>query len=232
MMKFVAAAAIALAASGASASVLTESTATILDEDKLFTTEVKMDQTVIGGAQSGHDIFVREGATFTGASTNKRWTNGATYHWMLSYDGDVAMLDVGGTTVSYDVRDGSWNALKLITRAQNRTHNSKGSLFDDAETSVTISEVNGTALASAWSQTSGLDEYTETTLTFGGAITSVKGTLTFAWDAGDWDKNPNSRMAFIVKGAEIDMAPVPLPAGAPLLVAGLGAFAAVRRRAR
>ncbi len=230
--EIIAASAFAVIGFGASAAVLTESSATVTDADKLFTTETKMDENVIGGSQRGADVFVRTGATFSGASANKNWTSGQTYDWMLTYDGDIANLDVGGTIVSYDVLDGAWNTIQLITRAQNRTNNSTGeSIFDDAQTKVTISAVNGTALDTTYEQTANLDEYIEKVLQFdGGDVTSLKGTLMFSWDAGLWDNSPNSTMAFIVKGAYLEPAPVPLPAGAPLLLAGLGGLAALRRR--
>ncbi len=222
-----------LLAGAASAATLSQSTVDILDADKLFTTETKVDENVISGGQRGLDVFVRSGATFTGSGANKNWTPGQTYDWLLSYDGSIASLDVGGTTVAYDVLDGTWNAMKIITRAQNRTNKGGQSIFDDAETALTIDTVNGMALATAYQQTSGLDAYDEHTLVFdGGApITEVGGTIRFAWDAGMWDSSPNSSMAFIVKGGTVELAPIPLPAGLPLLLAGMGALGFLRRRA-
>ena len=68
-----------------------------------------------------------------------------------------------------------------------------------------------------------------------GAIGSLEGTLQFDWALNDpaFNGSPNSRFAMVVKAVEV--APIPLPAAAPLMLLGMGALAAAgvaRRRRR
>ena len=228
------AAGLAASAGAASAAPVLVPGSPLADADKLFTTETKVDQTV-GGQRRGHDVFVRTGATFTGASAGKTWTGGALYDWTLTYDGDVASLDVGGASASFDVLDGSWSSFTLITRADNRTRDGV-ELFSDARSEVSITEINGHALSTALTQTALLDEYVASSWTLAdlGPITAMTGTLLFDWTATDsalFNGSPNSALGFGLKAG--DVAPIPLPAAPPMLIgalAGLGALARRRRR--
>ena len=247
LFRTVLASAFIAAAGMASASSINIINTPIPDSDKLFTTETKVDENVLSNQQRGADLFVRPGAVFSpNDNTNVDWVSGTLYDWSLSYDGSIATFTMNAAdaidnstakTVSYDVLDGTWNAFKLITRAQNLSRNRNGvqqTLLSSSSTEVTIDEVNGNALTTAYTQSSvlGGSEYVELTLDYGGdAISSIAGTFQFDWLAtGDYDSSPNGRLAFIVKAAEVSA--VPLPAGASLLLAGLAGFAVMRRRAR
>ncbi len=228
--KIVTAAILAAAASTASAATLKSAAIAIPDDAKLFTQETKVDQNLVGGQTRGKDVFIRTGATFTGDGADLTWVNGQSYDWTLSYDGDVATMQVGSSIASYDVLNGNWNAFLLGTNAQNRS-NGNASLFTSASSAVTIASVNGSALGTAITQTSNLGEYKESVFSFdGGTLSSLAGTVTFSWQDDGWNTSPGGRLNFVLKGAEV--APVPLPAGAPLLLAGIGAIVALRRRAK
>ena len=229
------AAGLAAFASTASAASVLASGSPLPDADKLFTTETKVDQNV-GGQRRGHDVFVRKGATFTGGSAGKTWTSGILYDWTLTYDGDVASLDVDGSTASFDVLDGSWNSFTLITRANNRTRKSDGAkLFSDAKSEVSITGINGHALSTPLTQTALLDQFVESSWTLAdfGPITAMTGTLLFDWTATDsslFNGSPNSALGFGLKAGNV--APIPLPAAAPMLIGALGGLGVLSRRRR
>ena len=206
-----------------------ESTAATLDPispaltNKLFSTEIKRDKDA-GGGNQGHDAFLRNADTFVGSSTPINWgVSGTVYDWELTYDGDTATLDVtGGSPLSYDINpDGTWNAVKIITRSDDDTR------FDSAKVTVVVEEANGVALDAPQMFMAELTEYNEVTLELsnGDDLQSLSGTL--KWDfqfASGASGSPNSRFAFITKGLEV----IPEPATATLVIAGLSMV--IRRR--
>jgi len=225
-----AAATIAITASAADAITLKAIDAG--DAPKLFTTEVKRDQNVSGSeSPRGDDVFLRIAGDFSQTtSAGNRWgAAGTSYDWSLSYDGDLASLTVDGigNVENVDIDpDGTWNAFKFFVKADDAAR------FETATTTVTLSAVNGTALGSnlVVSATDGGTEGTWS-LSDNATITSLSGTLVFDFDLLDGATgSPNSRLQFSVKAYEV--APVPLPAGLPLMLAGVGAFAYLRRRAK
>lgn len=195
---------------------------------KLFTSEMKRDKNVNNGGQRGNDVFLRNGSGFAGPSFGVNWgASGSTYDWMLSYDGDLATLDFAGTTRTIDVApDGNWNAFQFFVRA------SDANRFDTATTTVTVDEVNGSALATALSLSATDGSFDKAfRLHDFATIEGLKGTLTFdfvvkAGAAG----SPNSRLALNVKG--LDVAAVPVPAALPLMLGGLGGLGLLARRRR
>lgn len=239
-------AALALAPSLASAATLVSFADPV--GDTLFNLETKVDQTPIKGKTRGKDIFVRSGEHMGGDNGAKdvAWVNGRTYGWTLDYNSATGILDYtvrDGTKViaaSNDVRTGDLGSVKLVAKALNRedTKKGRGFIFDETNptgtsAAITVTEANG--MAQSVSVFDDLSNSGDSDVVFaldnGGPITSLSGTFVFDWDAGGWDKSPNGRLAFLVKGYEATAA-VPLPASVLLLGAGIAGLGALRRRRR
>lgn len=189
---------------------------------KLFTTEIKRDQNVNNNSQRGNDVFLRNGEGFSGPSFNVNWgASGTEYDWSLSYDGDQATLVFDGVSRMIDVMpDGNLNALQFFVQARDLNR------FVTSTTSVFVDMVNDMAASELISATDGT---ADVAFLADETITSVSGRVSFLFDVADGATgSPNSRLGFSVKA--LDVAPVPLPAGLPLLLAGLGGFALLRKR--
>jgi hypothetical protein len=198
---------------------------------KIFTTEFKHDGRLsrAGSTDGGKDIFLREGTSFvTPSSEDFAWaTTGTVYNWDLSYDGDVANLNFAGKSLQLDIgQDGNWNAFQFYVSARNP----RTPLFTDVTTTVNLQSVNGHAVNETVSATKGVNGgTTDAAFWLGGAtIADISGTLVFDFDRNGADGSPNSHLAVSIKGLEV--APVPVPAALPLLLAGLGGLAFVGRR--
>lgn len=208
----------------ASASAATLSSISPGQGTKLFTTEVKRDQNVNNNSQRGNDVFLRNGDVFVGPSFNVNWgASGTEYDWSLDYDGDQATLTFDGRSRMIDVMpDGNLNALQFFVRAEDLQR------FASSTTSVFIDLVNGMATSESIVAT---NETKEMAFLADETITSVSGRVSFLFDvANGASGSPNSRFGFSTKALDIDVAPIPLPAGLPLLVAGLGGLALLRKR--
>lgn len=239
-------AALALAPSLASAATLVSVTDPV--GDKLFNVETKVDQTPIKGKSGGKDVFVRSGE-HTGSDNDAKdvtWVNGQTYSWTLDYNSATGILDYtvsDGTNIVAafnDVLMGDLGSVKLVAKALNRedTKKDRGFIFDETNptgTSASIAVTDANGMAQSVSIFDDLTNAGETGVVFaldsGAPITSLSGTFIFDWDAGGWDKSPNGRLAFLVKGYEAT-APVPLPASVLLLGAGIAGLGALRKRRR
>lgn len=189
---------------------------------KLFTTEIKRDQNVNNSSQRGNDVFLRNAEGFSGPSFNVNWgASGTEYDWSLSYDGDEATLVFDGVSRMIDVMpDGNLNALQFFLQARDTTR------FVTSTTSVIVDMVNNMMTSESISVTDGT---TDVAFLADETITSVSGRVSFVFDvANGASGSPNSRLGFSIKA--LDVTPVPLPAGLPLLLAGLGVFAFLRKR--
>jgi hypothetical protein len=201
---------------------------------EIFTTEFKRDENTLGNQQRGHDIFLRNAGEFAGESTTLDWAgSGRRYDWSIGYDGDVATLlfRAGRSEIirqTLDVTpDGHWNAFQFFISARDRGNNP---LFTTASTSVTVTSVNGMATSTTAQATKGVDGgVTDVAFWLGGEkIEQITGSMTFDFGTTDANGSPNSRLAVNVKALEV--APVPVPAALPMLLAGLGGLAYVGRR--
>lgn len=212
---------------------------------KLFTVEVKRDENVQNNGQRGHDVFLRNGAGFSGPSKGLDFgASGTAYNWSLSYDGDTATLAVDTVIRTLDVSpDGTWNAFQVYAKAADSKR------LTTATTTVNIDSVNGAALPAATVITA-TDSFAEAAFALGGPLSfsSLSGTLQFDFDLKPGAKgSPNSRLAFGIKGLEVPVSElppipdgpgpsaVPVPAGFVLmgsLIAGAGAWSRLRRRRR
>lgn len=210
-------AALALAPAMVSAATLVTLTDPV--GDKLFNVETKVDQTPSSGKTGGKDVFVRsdEHTGDDNDSQDVTWVNGQTYNWTLGYNSTTGILDytvsdgTGLITSSNDVLIGDLGAVKLVAKALNRedTKRGRGFIFDETNptgTSVDISVTEANGMAQSVSIFDDLSNSGETGVIFaldsGEPITSLSGTFVFDWDAGAWDKSPNGRLAFLVKGYE------------------------------
>ncbi|MEM6481618.1 MAG: VPLPA-CTERM sorting domain-containing protein, partial [Pseudomonadota bacterium] len=212
----------ALSAFASSSNAATLSSITPGLGTKLFTTEVKRDQNVNNNAQRGDDVFLRNGDVFQGPSFNVNWgASGTEYDWSLDYDGENATFTFDGVSRMIDVMpDGNLNALQFFVQARDLTR------FATSTTSVFVDLVNGMATSESIVAT---DETKEMAFLANETITSVSGRVSFLFEIADGATgSPNSRLGFSTKA--LDVAPVPLPAGLPLLLAGLGGLALLRKR--
>ena len=194
-----------------------------VDDTKVFTTEVKYDERVNDGAQQGHDVFLRNGDTFTGPSFNQNWgATGTEYDWLLSYDGDTASFTFDGTTRTLDINpDLPWNAVNIIARSTDDAR------FITAESTVTVDEVNGSTLGVAEIFSAELVEFNEhfRVKDTGEDLTSIGGTFRFDFEIDPQASgSPNSRYSFIVKGLNI-----PEPGAAMLALLACSALAMRRQ---
>lgn len=218
------AAAIAASMLAVPASAATLSSIATGQGSKLFTTEIKRDQNVDNGAQSGTDIFLRNGDGFSGPNFNFNWgDSGTEYGWSLSYDGDSATFVFGGRSLMIDVMpDGNLNGLQFFAQAKDMTR------FDTSTTSVFVDMVNGMAASESIIATDGTSDVA---FLADETIISVSGRVSFLFEVADGASgSPNSRLGFSLKALDVDVPAVPLPAGLPLLLAGLGGLAVLRRR--
>ncbi|MEO0485716.1 MAG: VPLPA-CTERM sorting domain-containing protein [Pseudomonadota bacterium] len=199
--------------------------------DKLFTTEFKRDQNVQNTGRRGHDVFLRNGAEFSGPSSNVSWgASGTAYDWALSYDGDIATLDFNGVKSTIDVDpDGTLNGLQFYLRATDTKR------FTTSSSTLFVDTLNGIGVSETLSVTDGIDEVA---FISSQPITSVSGQVLFSFDVNAGSRgSPNGQLAASIKGLSIPisadepgLSPVPLPAGLPLLAAALGGLAILRRR--
>ncbi len=194
---------------------------------EIFNTEIKRDQQVNGPVR-GHDVFVRNGGGPGVSSFPLTWgPSGTSYDWSIAYDGDTASITVNGTSRSVDADpDGVWNAIKIITRANDQDPPA----FTAAKVTVVVEDANGSALDAPQSYMAELGEFNEITLGLsdGSDFTSLAGTLTWDFTAAPGStRTPNSRYAFNLKGLNA----VPEPGTFGLALVSLAGLAVRRQRA-
>lgn len=196
----------------------------------IFNTEIKRDQVISTGGNSGQDVFLRDGDNSPLVSTNRNnWgPSGTSYNFSLGYDGDIATLAVdGASTLMLDIdTDGVWNAVSFFVRAD------QANQYSSATTTLTITEANGMALDSPFtasgtigSQFSGL--FALDTMQ---VLSSISGFFQFDFVATGAGGSPNSRLAVNIAGANVPVNAVPVPAALPLLLTGIAGLGFVARR--
>lgn len=200
--------------------------------DKIFSTEAKRDQRANTTSQTnGVDIILRDaGPVSAGSQTasNFAWgVSGTVYDWSLSYDGTDATFMLGGTSVERMAMPGGvWNGFQIFGKAEDTRSESA---FSSGTVNVTVNALNGAALGGASLLLSATDGAFDQAWSSSETITSIGGTMFFAFE-NPTSVTPNSRMQFSVKALEVT--PVPVPAALPLLLAGIGGLALMRRRKR
>jgi hypothetical protein len=199
----------------------------------LFTTEIKRDQNVQNAGRRGHDGFLNNGGNV--ASINHFWgPSNSVDTWSLGYDGDIATLMLDGRSASLNIGpDGVWNAMTFFLRAD------PAAQFTTSTTTVTVTHVNGVLLDTllSMSVTLGQQSFAAFALPNFGTITSIAGTVRFNFTlAPGASGSPNSRLGFGVSAMNVTpvppMPPVPLPAAAPPMLAGLVLLGLAARRRR
>lgn len=211
--KFLAAAVAASFVAGA-VSAATITPGVVADESKVVATG----EFHIGDRGGAAQQEVRVDDLGTGGyddQANFAWVNDTPYAFTFGYDGTDLSLDVAGTVVSASIDLGGADTIYLTARG-----NSGGSL------NLTNLLLNGTTAIPDVTGANGLREWIEVTDFNFASAWSLTGNVSFVGVPGG---NQTSRWNATIKVA--DVAPVPLPAPALLLLGGLGAFAALRRKA-
>lgn len=210
-------------ASGAASAALVEVDAPVV-VNKLFTTEFKIDQNIDEdgrGSQRGHDIFLREGNNFSGASTNFNW--GADFDYNETFDWSLSLSDTGETTLVFEgitlentALEGTWNGLEFWINQSGR---------EEMSNVLVTTTIDGQLFELPQGDSKGGFTFAmEDFSTF----TEISGTLNLSWMADTAVSTPNGRIALSLKALELEPASVPAPATAMLSLLGFG-FLAARR---
>lgn len=168
------------------------------------------------------------------ADEDLTWSNGATFSFDLSYDGDVIDLAIFDTAdalvnhVSHDIASTSFDTLMFQLKARNNgSQSSAMAMVTDLAWSHdggAASPVAGSFFASsmatdkAWGALGGAGDLASSSW-------SLTGDIMFSW-FGDAPTNDSS--AFEFKGVQVAMIPLP----APVLLAGAGLLGAAGLRRR
>jgi hypothetical protein len=181
------------------------------EAEKLFFTEVKVDQALPYGGQRGHDVAVKMGDGSSGDSANLNWIDYDGNHnlkwfkhsfdWSLTRQGTDTTFTFGDVTVNTDSFSGDWDALGLYMN----TSGWHGHFFDNAYIDFSLDTWNGDVLDSPLSYKSSLGQtkYFEFYDNDREWINGLSGSATLHWDVNDWtyyNKSPNGRLAFYLKG--------------------------------
>lgn len=211
-----------LASASASAALVEVETPVVVN--KLFTTEMKIDQNIKEngrGSQRGHDIFLREGNNDRGASKNFNW--GADFDYNETFDWSLSLSETGQTTLVFEdiilqntALEGTWNGLEFWINQSGRKQ------MSDILVSATI---DGQLFELPQGDDRGGFTFAmEDFSTF----TGISGTFNLSWTADSNVNSPNGNVALSLKALELEPASVPAPATAMVSLLGFG-FLAARR---
>jgi len=191
------------------------------DYEKLFFTEVKVDENLLNGKTGGKDVFL----TYGGQSGNNQnsdlfWKNigdvsnfSHTFDWSLSRIGNVTTFNFGNTALQHQSLDGNWNALGFWINA-----NGRNDMFTSSSLSIDIDDL--TLNASLGDRNMFYLQNVN-----GNSFENISGTATFSWVMNpnySGNGSPNSSMMFSIKGLEVSEVPAPSSfALSCLMIAGL-----------
>lgn len=182
------------------------------DWNKLFSTELRVDQNLPGAQQRGHDMFLRHGNTWAGDSRNINWLDhdgnnnlswhNSTFDWQLTREGTSTSFTVGDYTLNHTSETGTWEGLGLWFNINDR-HN----MFENAFIDLAITDWNGDALENqiSYRAKQNTRTYFELFDDQHVALESVAGTVNFHWDLEHYfsgNESPASDFTVALKGLD------------------------------
>jgi hypothetical protein len=189
--------------------------------EKLFFTEVKVDENLLNGKTGGKDVFLTYGdQSGNNQNSDLFWKNigdvsnfSHTFDWSLSKVGNVTTFNFGNIALQHQSLDGNWNALGFWMNA-----NGRNDMFTSSSLSIDIDDL--TLNASLGNRNMFYLQNAN-----GNSFENISGTATFSWEMNpnySGNGSPNSSMMFSIKGLDVSEVPAPSSfALSCLMIAGL-----------
>lgn len=180
-------------------------------EDKLFYSQVKINQNIKTGHNAGDDVFLKSGGGQGGSASNVDfryydanhdlyWSK-FTLDWNIEKSDDAIAFQIGDTALNLSLH-GSWEGLGLWSVVSDPNF-----LFDYAYIDWSVNRWNNSALTTPLSKKTKLQSqsYFELYDEDFSHIEQVSGTLSFRWGAqynGWYHDVPGDHLSFYMKGLD------------------------------